>query len=200
MSFCFGQINCCCGCTDGICFCVDVTGSMGGHDSKIESLCNQLIDDFAVCFAVATYDDAPGSDPAITQKFTSKDSDAHAAVNALTSGGGADTDEDNFTALYGLGINWLDADILGGGTGKKIIVWCGDAKSHTDFTSQADAISALQAKSIRVVGLNFAASGSGIDGDGQASAIVAACGGHLFNDADSLAYADLKTQIENLLS
>ncbi|MGG5891159.1 hypothetical protein ACLF3G_29235, partial [Falsiroseomonas sp. HC035] len=111
--------------------------------------------------------------------------------------GGGDTPEANFFGLQqvatsggatdGLG----STDVAGGfGTGAntgwrsgagKVVVWFGDASSHTTTVSQAEAIAALQANGVTVVGINTQSAGFGIDQSGQASANTGATGGTLTN-------------------
>ncbi|HSP00905.1 MAG TPA: PEP-CTERM sorting domain-containing protein, partial [Thioalkalivibrio sp.] len=64
----------------------------------------------------------------------------------------------------------------------KVIVWFGDAVSHTTTVDQAEANAALTGENVVVAAINTAGAGSGIDGAGQATAIVAATGGTLTNN------------------
>ena len=63
-----------------------------------------------------------------------------------------------------------------------MIVWFGDIVSHTTTVDQAEAIAALVANGVIVVGMNSTGAGGGIDGSGQASAVTAATGGVLINN------------------
>jgi hypothetical protein len=63
----------------------------------------------------------------------------------------------------------------------KVIVWFGDAVSHTTTVDQAEAIAALNDNDVIVAAINTQGAGAGIDSSGQASAVAAATGGTLSN-------------------
>jgi PEP-CTERM motif len=116
---------------------------------------------------------------------------AQAAINTWAAGGGGDGPEANFFALHqvategGLtdGVGATDPGLSTGlATGwrdgaARVIVWFGDIVSHTTTVDQAEAIAALVGNDVIVVAMNNGGAGGGIDGSGQASAIVAATGG-----------------------
>jgi hypothetical protein len=71
------------------------------------------------------------------------------------------------------------------------MVWFGDAPSHTERTTMAEAIAALNAEGITVIAFNSSIAGFGLDGSYggdalQASTIAAATGGSLTNSFSSL--------------
>lgn len=133
----------------------------------------------------------------LQQAITTNQSSVQSAINGWFASGGGDTPEGNFFALQQVATSGASTDGLGttdvaGGfstgaeTGwragsEKIVVWFGDADSHVSTVSQQEAIAALTASGVTVVGINTQAANSGIDTAGQASAITAATGGSLTN-------------------
>ncbi len=115
--------------------------------------------------------------------------------------GGEDTPEANFFALQqaateGASTDGVGATDPGYATGqvtgwrdnaKRIILWFGDAPSHTTTVDQAEAISTLKNAGITVIAINGLTSGVGIDKYGQASAIAGATGGVVKNGINSTA-------------
>ena len=63
----------------------------------------------------------------------------------------------------------------------RIVVWFGDAPSHTATVDQAQVICTLQGENVTVAAINIKAADQGIDVDGQATAVTAASGGSLSN-------------------
>ena len=114
--------------------------------------------------------------------------DAVAAIDNWSASGGGDWPEANFFALHQAATS--GESINGYGTNyqtnwrsdaKKIIVWFGDAKSHTDTLSQKDVIKALEENDISVIAINAGTSNhsltNGINADSQASGIAEATDG-----------------------
>jgi hypothetical protein len=142
----------------------------------------------------------PASPPSIAyqlqQAITTSQAATQAAINSWSASGGDDFPEANFFALHQVateggstdGVGSTDPGIATGqvtdwrdGAGR-VIVWFGDAPSHTTTVDQAEAIAALTGASVTVAAINTESSGLGIDFFGQASAIVGATGGTLTND------------------
>jgi len=98
-------------------------------------------------------------------------------INSWYAYGGGDEPEANFYALQQVAntADWRpDAQHL--------IVWFGDASSHTETTTQQEAIDALLGVNAKVIAFNDASTGRGIDTYGEASAIVDTVGGTLVNN------------------
>ncbi|MGD2069218.1 MAG: PEP-CTERM sorting domain-containing protein [Gemmatimonadota bacterium] len=115
---------------------------------------------------------------------------AETGINAWFASGGGDTPEANFYALEQVanGTGWRTGS-------QRLVVWFGDAVSHTATTTEAEAIAALNAAGVKVIAFNSGPSGFGIDGtfggdDDQASDIAAATGGSLTNNFASLNLED----------
>lgn len=161
-------------------------------------------------FGVGSYDGDPregnpiASPPAANltaaysrqQMITTNTAAVSAGIATWAAGGGGDAPEANFFALHQVATSGGSTDGLGAtdpgySTGldtgwrtgaQPVIVWFGDVISHTTTVDQAEAIAALVANDVIVVGMNSSTAGGGIDGSGQASAITAATGGVLIND------------------
>lgn len=161
-------------------------------------------------YAVASYDGDPSEgvleSPAynLQQTLTADASLAQAGIDAWIAAGGGDFPEGNFYAMEQLSTTtpWRSGS-------QRLLVWFGDAPSHTDTVTEAEAIAALDAAGVEVIAFNSVGAGSGIDGtaDGestQASDIVAATGGSLTNDFASLSLEDfvnaVNTEIETGVS
>jgi len=175
-------------------FLADNTGSMFStiNDAKAGAtdVLNALPSEYH--FGVGHYfgDPSEGVSPSVAygenQALTSDHSAVQTGINGWIASGGGDTPEANFFALQQVANTaaWRpDA--------QRVIVWFGDAPSHTETTTEAQAIAALQAANAKVVAFNNGSSGSGIDGSyfpdpsGQASRVVAAAGGSLTNGFNS---------------
>lgn len=113
---------------------------------------------------------------------------AIAAINNWDTSAGGDWKEGNFFGLHQAATN--GASIDGYATGyntnwrsdaKKIIVWFGDAKSHTNTVSQGQVIQALADNDISVVAIHTRSTAKsethGLDADSQASSIASASNG-----------------------
>ncbi len=115
--------------------------------------------------------------------------DAIAAINDWGTSKGGDWEEGSFFALHqaatsgaatttgyetGYQTNWRD-------DAKKIIVWFGDAKSHTNTVNQAEAIQALKDQGITVLAIHTNSTAisltEGLNSDLQASSIGVQTGG-----------------------
>lgn len=192
-------------------FLADNTGSMGGIISLAQAGAGAILGGLpdSYRFGVGRYvgDPSEGVAPAYAYAqntaLTFDKTAAQAGINAWFAIGGGDTPEANFFALKQVadGAGWRD-------DAQRLIVWFGDAPSHTETTTQAEAISALQDAGASVVAFNTWGSGSGIDQYGQASAIVSApptgAGGTLVNNFSGLtsdAFIDaVNSQISSAVS
>ncbi|MEO2167679.1 MAG: vWA domain-containing protein [bacterium] len=133
----------------------------------------------------------------LLQKVTTDLDDVEDAIDTWFAVNGGDVPEAAFYALHqvategGTTDSFGSTDPVGGyssgdvtgwraGAGR-VIVWFGDARSHTSTVSSLEAIDALQAADVTVCAINTKSSGSGIDLFGQASAIAAATDGTLTN-------------------
>ncbi len=129
---------------------------------------------------------------------------ALAAIDNWSASGGGDWREGNFFALHqaatsgaatekgwttGYNTNWRD-DAM------KIIVWFGDAPSHTSDTTQAEAITALTNNNVHVVAIDVAS----INYDGQASSVSAATGGAYASSSSSNVASTMETLIGNAVT
>ncbi len=134
-------------------------------------------------------------------------SDAIAAIDNWSTGSGGDWEEGSFFALQqaatsgvvsstgyetGYQTKWRD-------DAKKIIVWFGDAKSHTMTVDQAEAIKALQDQDITVVAIHTNSTdksySDGLNSDLQASTIGSQTGGEFA----SVFSSELSETILNLI-
>jgi hypothetical protein len=102
---------------------------------------------------------------------------AQAGIDAWVADGGGDNPEANFFALKEIADNagWRPE-------AQRLIVWFGDAPSHTATVDQATVTSALTDANVGVIAFNNYGAGSGIDQSGQASGIASATGGTLINN------------------
>jgi hypothetical protein len=186
-------------------FLADNTGSMGGIIGSVQSSASTILTAIAggnpafagidVGFGVGRYFGdpvegvAPGTAYQLQQPITTSQASVQTAINTWIASGGGDLPEANFFALQqaatdgaattggvstGQDTGWRD------GAGR-IIVWFGDAPSHTATVSQAEAIAALTGNDVIVAAINTETAGNGIDSSGQASAITTATGGTLSN-------------------
>lgn len=143
------------------------------------------------------------------QLQTVMSSDLNSALTAIdnwSTGLGGDWEEGNFFGLHQAATN--GADINGYATGhntnwrndaKKIIVWFGDAQSHVNTVTQAQAIEALAAQDISVIAIHTKSTEKslteGLNGELQASSIANATDG-AFADVYS---SELSETIETLI-
>ena len=187
-------------------FLADNTGSMGGIINSVKSNATTILNAISggdarfsgidVNFGVGRYLGDP-VEPfynatnayTVQQTMTSSVVDTQTAINGWFASGGGDGPEANFYALHQAATNGANTPSgVGGGQSTgwrsdagKVIVWFGDAQSHTATVNQADTIAALQAEGVTVAAINTRSAGNGIDRFGQASAITSATGGTLTN-------------------
>jgi hypothetical protein len=174
-------------------------------------------------FGVGSYDGDPregnpiGSPPATNltasysrqQMITTNTAAVSAAIGTWAADGGGDGPEANFFALHQVATSGGSTDGIGStdrvySTGldtgwrtgaQPVIVWFGDVQSHTTTVDQAEAIAALLANNVIVVGMNSSVVSSGINQLGQAAAITAATGGVLVNSFASVPIGSLVATI-----
>jgi hypothetical protein len=169
---------------------VDVTGSMGSTIANIKTNLDSVISSVTATqpgaqFAVASFGDFADSNAfQVNQALTTDVAKLQAAVNSLKAVGGGDLPEDWINALYKLstGAVTFRSD------SSRIIVLVSDAPSHdpSGGHSLSDAIKALQAQSIRVIGVNV----QSLDATGQATAVTTATGGVIIgSDANAVTKA-----------
>jgi hypothetical protein len=110
------------------------------------------------------------------QALTFDKADVEDAIDTWAASGGGDGPEGNFFALKEVAetASWRPE-------AQRLVVWFGDASSHTATVTQAEAIDALVAADAKVIAFNSGSGGFGIDAFGQASSIVAGAGGTLVN-------------------
>lgn len=191
-------------------FLADNTGSMSSIVNKAKSGATAIMTglgsaaDFS--FGVARYYGDPSEGVLPTRAFNtlaplgSSVAAAQDAINKWNALGGGDVAEANYFALQQVATTsaWrTDA--------QHIVVWFGDAAAHTENTTRADAISALNAVDARVVAFNSRSAGSGIDGaygpdTAQASNIIAATGGTLTNNFASVTNAAFAAKVTEQIS
>lgn len=129
---------------------------------------------------------------AITQSRTA----VNTALSKWVASGGGDAPEANFFALHQVATSGGVTDGKGSSdsglstgynTGwrpgaARVVVWFGDITSHTTTVDIDEAIAALKNNKVIVAAINSGSANSGIDGQRQASTIVAATGGSLTNN------------------
>jgi hypothetical protein len=192
-------------------FLADNTGSMGGIINAVKSGASTILSaiaggdpDFAgidVNFGVGRYFGDPREGVAPTTAYqlqsaiTNSAAATQTAINGWIASGGGDTPEANFFALHQVATQGGSTDGVGStdpgiATGQvtgwragaaRVIVWFGDAVSHTTTVDQAEAIAALTGNDVIVAAINTQSAGFGIDQGGQASAVASATGGSLTN-------------------
>ena len=188
-------------------FLADNTGSMGtiitNAKTNAAAILGALPAGNSYNFGVGAYvgdpsEGASGGGPPfyiVDQALTASAAAAQTGINAWFASGGGDTPEGNFFALQQV----ANTTAWRAGS-QRIVVWFGDAEAHTETTTQAQAIAALQAKGIKVLAFNSLGAGSGIDQGGQATAIVAATSGTELNNFTSLSSSAFTTAVNNAIS
>jgi PEP-CTERM motif-containing protein/integrin beta-like protein len=179
-------------------FLADNTGSMGSTIAKAKSGATAILDGLPSTFqfGVGRYVGdpsegvAPGTAYQTIQTLTTNHTDIQNGINAWFASGGGDGPEGNF-----FGLQQVANTTAWRPEAQRLVVWFGDAPSHTETTTKADAISALQGANAKVIAFNNTTAGNGIDGTYlgdtlQASSIVAAVGGSLTNSFLSVSDAD----------
>ncbi len=192
-------------------FLADNTGSMYSTVTNAQSgataIMNGLTSGADYKFGVARYYGDPieyGETPASAFNYltplTSSVASAQTGINAWEANGGGDTPEANYFALkQAADTSAWRADA------QRIVVWFGDAPSHTETTTHADAVNALTAAGAKVVAFNNVSAGNGIDGAygsdaNQASSLVGAVGGSLTNNFTSLSSSEFVTKVTEQIS
>ncbi|MEJ2590210.1 MAG: putative Ig domain-containing protein, partial [Candidatus Thiodiazotropha sp.] len=172
-----------------------ILDAIAGGDSRFAGI--------DVHFGVSSYNGDPrefGGNPAsayrIGQVLTDSREGTITAINGWYASGGGDTPEANFFALHQLATDGATTDGIGStdsgiGTGlsvgwrpdaAKVIVWFGDAPSHTTTVDANEAIAALNANKVIVAAINTRGVNAGIDTYQQATQIADATGGSLTNN------------------
>jgi hypothetical protein len=182
---------------------VDTTGSMGGVIDNVQTNLQQVITDVRTAqpsaqFAVASYRDVGdgGELFRVRQNLTADASALQVAVNGLAAGGGDDVPEAWVNALFQVS----DGAISYRPGSSRIVVLVGDAPSHDPSASHslAQAVAALQADNARVVAVNVAGGGGGLNSTGQAQSVVAATGGQLVDSAPGTVTAAILSGLRDL--
>jgi hypothetical protein len=88
---------------------------------------------------------------------------------------------------------------------QRLVVWFGDAPSHTESTNMAGAIAALNAAGVTVLAFNNTSAGNGLDGaygsdSNQASTVAAATGGSILNSFGGLTGSDFVDAVNGAIS
>jgi hypothetical protein len=181
-------------------FLADNTGSMGGIINAAQagatSIMNALPSTYR--FGAGSYlgDPSEGVPPAtaftVNQALTGDKTAVQTGINAWFAGGGGDIPEGNTFAL-----REVAETTAWGESAQRLVVWFGDASSHVDTVTTAQAAAALVGEGVKVVAFNSIGEGSGIDGlddfpaepvgTRQATDIIAQTGGSLTNNFTSLA-------------
>jgi von Willebrand factor type A domain len=177
---------------------VDDTGSMGPAIASIKTNLDSVITAVTNAqptaqFAVTSFGDLAFPNPfTVNQPLTSSVAALTAAVGSLTASGGGDIPEDWINALYEIstGAITFRAD------SSRIIVLVSDAPSHDPSGGHtlANAIAALTAQSIRVIGVNV----QDLDATGQATAVTAATGGVIIGTTADAVTTAIISGLKNL--
>ena len=192
-------------------FLMDTTGSMStvinNAKSGATAIMNALPSGYR--FGVGQYNGDPVAEgesrnTAYTQLtgLTTDKTAVQAGINSLAAcmfSCGGDYPEANFYGLSSAAVG----DVANGGkppaawdaAAQRLIVWFGDAPSHTATISQASTIANLNSAGVQVVAFNSTSANAGIDESGQATAIAAATGGSLTNNFLSLSAAQFVTKV-----
>jgi hypothetical protein len=166
-------------------FLADNTGSMGSTINAAKAGATAIVGALPTTyqFGVGRYfgDPSEGVPPATAystlQPLTTNTALVQAGINGWIASGGGDFPEGNF-----FGLKQVADTTAWRPEAQRLVVWFGDAPSHTATTTQAQAIAALDAANAKVIAFNNTSAGGGIDQGGQASAIVGAVGGSLTNN------------------
>jgi hypothetical protein len=177
---------------------VDDTGSMSPTIASIKTNLESVITAVigvqpSAQFAVTSFGDLAFPNPfTVNQPLTTNVADLKTAVNSLTASGGGDIPEDWINALYKIstGAITFRAD------SSRIIVLVSDAPSHDPSGGHtlANAISALTAQSIRVIGVNV----KDLDSTGQATAVTAATSGVIIGTTADAVTTAIISGLKNL--
>lgn len=209
-------------------FLADNTGSMGGVITNVKSVAGALLSDLSTTYASANFgvgrylgDPREGVAPTtayqLQQAMSSSTTSTQTAINAWFASGGGDLPEANFFALHQVATsgaatpgNVQPPKSTGFNTGwrtgaVKVILWFGDATSHTDTITEAQTIAALNANSAIVMGFNSSINNSGMDGtfggdDNQCDDVTNATGGTCFHQFASVPVSNVAQTIKNAIS
>jgi hypothetical protein len=186
-------------------FLADNTGSMGGIIGQAQTGASAILGGLPsginYNFGVGRYfgDPIEGVAPSTAYQtltpLTSSSAAAQTGISGWFASGGGDLPEANFFALQQV------SNTTAWRTGsQRLIVWFGDAYSHTATTTQAGAIAALNGVNAKVIAFNSLGAGGGIDQFGQASAVVAGTSGSLTNNFSSLSGAAFQAAVTSAIS
>jgi hypothetical protein len=197
-------------------FLADNTGSMGGTINQAKSGASDILGAVpaGTYFGVGNYQGdcsegglSPGCTTStiyygtgVNTPLTSSAAAAQTGINEWFAGYGGDYPEAGFDSLR------VVAEDTAWRTGsQRLIVWFGDAPSHTESTDMAGAISALNAAGATVIAFNNTSAGNGLDGSygsdsNQASTIAAATGGSITNNFLSLTGQDFIDAVNDAIS
>jgi hypothetical protein len=187
-------------------FLADNTGSMGSIINNAKNGAGAILGGLPSTyrFGVGRYlgDPVEGGSSHYLENtaLTTNHTDVQNGINSWFASGGGDTPEGNYFALQQVAntTSWDPSS-------QRIIVWFGDATAHTETTTKAQAITALQNANAKVIAFNSGSSGSGIDGCyfsdcNQASDVVAGAGGSLVNNFLSFTPAEFVTEVTNQIT
>jgi hypothetical protein len=182
---------------------VDTTGSMGTAIANVRTNLQQVITDVRTAqpsaqFAVASYRDLDDGAEffRVRQNITADSTALQNAVDGLAAGGGGDTPEGWINALFGVS----NGAISYRPDSSRIVVLVGDAPGHDPSAGHSlqDAIDALKADRARVVAVNVAGGGGGLNSGGQAQTLVAGTGGELVDSAPGTVTAAILSGLRDL--
>jgi hypothetical protein len=191
-------------------FLTDATGSMGGTIASVKSGASAILGGVPAgadyTFGAGHYQGDPSEyDETLASAYVQDAAlgtaaSAQAGINTWYATGGGDGPEANFYALER--VSETEAWRTGS---QRLIVWFGDYASHTETTTEAEAIAALNAAGATVIAFNNSSAGYGIDGCygsecTQASDIVAATGGSLTNNFTGLSDAAFVAAVNAAIS
>ncbi len=140
-----------------------------------------------------------GEKAALSGDLSNSPGGAQYGINQWAALYGGDTPEANFDALKDV------ADLTAWRSGsQRLVVWFGDAPSHTESTTMAGAIAALNAKGVTVLAFNNYGAGTGLDGSyggdaNQASTVASSTGGSIYNNFGSLTGTDFVDAINGAI-
>jgi hypothetical protein len=208
-------------------FLADNTGSMGGVINNVKSVAGTLLSDLNSTYASANFgvgrylgDPREGVAPTtayqLQQAMSASSTTTQTAINAWFASGGGDLPEANFFALHQVATsgaptpgNVQPPRSTGFDTGwrtgaVKVILWFGDAPSHTDTITEAQTIDALKANNVIVMGFNSSSNNTGMDssfgGDSnQCDDVTNATGGTCFHNFASQSASAMATTIKNAI-
>ncbi|MEM6252869.1 MAG: filamentous hemagglutinin N-terminal domain-containing protein [Cyanobacteria bacterium P01_D01_bin.156] len=202
-------------------FLADNTTSMSGILGAVENSAISLLDRISgadqrfvgldIAFGVGQYNGdpreglAPTSSYGLLQTISPSQEQAQTAIEQWRPTGGGDFPEANFFALHQVATSGTSTDGVGTtdpgiatnqDTGwrpdaRRVVMWFGDASSHTTTVDLDEAVTSLVDNEITVAAINTQGPGRGIDTNGQASAIVNATGGRLFSNVNTSNVTDV---------